>query len=105
MGYWQGLYHSALIDMKQQLRKLFAPVLRPFESGSDTFAYQKSHRVTLIVMGCLFSFLSGAVLVSIEGNDPAYLLPVVIFALVGFLCLLIGLLGNDRAVAKIWGSR
>ena len=56
-------------------------------------------------MGCLFTALAALVFSFIQWDNPGYLLPVVIFGGVGLLCLIIGLLGNDQAVAKIWGSR
>lgn len=90
--------------IKQVLRKLFWPILNIFESGNAPFVYKVSHRVILIVMGSLFSGLASSVLLLSWGDDMGYLLPVAIFGGAGFLCLLLGFIGNDRAVAKIWGS-
>ena len=56
-------------------------------------------------MGCLFSGLATAVLIFSPEGDLGYLIPVVVFGGGGLLCLLIGLIGTDRAVAQIWGSR
>ena len=33
-----------------------------------------------------------------------YLLPAVLFSLLALLCLITGLFGDNRAVAKLWGS-
>ncbi len=92
--------------MKQILRKIFAPVLTIFESGNEPYAIKPLSRKILIVISVLFSGLAGIVLYLMpEKADVAYFLPVVIFggiALVGFI---VGFLGTDRAVAKIWGSR
>jgi len=90
--------------MKQILRTLFSPILKPFESGSDKYAYQKSHRVILIVMGFLFNGLAALVFSFSQGQERGYLLPVFVFGGLGVVSLIIGSLGNDRAVAKIWGS-
>jgi len=90
--------------IKQTLRTLFSPILNIFESGTQPFSYKVSHRVILIVMGSLFSGLAASVFLLSWGDDMGYVLPVVIFGGVGFLCLLLGFIGNDRAVAKIWGS-
>jgi len=90
--------------VKEKLRTLFAPILNKFESGTEEFAYEASHRTILIVMGCLFSGLAAYVATYIHADNLDYLLPVFIFGGVGLISLLIGLLGNDRAVAKIWGS-
>ncbi|MGB3623164.1 hypothetical protein FT643_04850 [Ketobacter sp. MCCC 1A13808] len=91
--------------MKQPLRKLFSPILKAFESGSDEYVYQPSHRKILIFLSALFFGLASLVLVINRGGDVGYLFPAVVFGLVSFVGLTVGLLGNDRAVAKIWGSR
>lgn len=91
--------------MKQQLRKVFSPLLGMFESGSDEFAYKPSHRKILVFMSFLFSVLALLVLIMNRGGDIGYLFPTVVFGLIGFVGLVVGLLGTDRAVAKIWGNR
>ncbi len=91
--------------MKKILRVLFSPILSWFEKGDEPFKYKSSHRVILITVGYLFSLLSIAVFViGLKGNGFGFLLPFTIFGGTGFLSLLIGHAGSDRAVAKIWGS-
>ena len=90
--------------MKKILRNLFSPLLKNFESGSSQYTYQKSHRVVLMVMGFLFSGLAALVFYFSEGQDLGYLIPVIVFGSLGGVSLIIGGLGNDRAVAKIWGA-
>jgi len=90
--------------MKAFLRKLFSPLLMIFESGTSEYVYKPSHRLVLIVMGGLFSALAALVLFVAEGNGAEYFLPVVLFGGLGIISLIIGFLGTDRAVAKIWGS-
>ena len=91
--------------MKTFLRTLFSPILNVFESGEESFSYKPSHRKILIFMGCIFTGLGTAVFVFLPSGDLGYLIPVVVFGGGGLLALLVGLLGNERAVAKIWGSR
>jgi len=91
--------------VKRQLRSMFSPILNILESGTEPFAYKSSHRTILIVLGGLFSGLAALVMLYAQGKDPGYLLPVLVFGIVGLVSLLVGLIGNDRAVAKIWGSR
>jgi len=93
------------MPVKKQLRAIFSPILNIFESGTEAYAYKSSHRKILIIMGGLFCGLATLVFYLAQGEDPGYLLPVLIFGGAGLLSLLIGLLRTDRAVAKIWGSR
>ncbi len=91
--------------MKQLLRTIFSPILNIFESDSGEFVYKSSHRYILIFIGCMFSMMAIAVLWVAQGQDPGYFLPVLIFGLIGIVSFIIGFLGTDRAVAKIWGTR
>lgn len=90
--------------MKTLLRTIFSFVLGPFESGKANYHYAKSHRVILIVIGCLFLGLAGIVFSMAEGQDIGYYFPVVIFSIISLLGFIIGFLGNERAVATIWGN-
>jgi len=91
--------------MKQILIKLFSPVLNVFESGTEDYVYKPSHRSILIFIACMFSAMAMAVFWVAQGKDPDYFLPVIIFAVIAFVSFLIGFLGTDRAVAKLWGTR
>lgn len=91
--------------MKQILRTLFSPILNIFESGNEEYIYKPSHRKILIFFGCLFTALALLVFFISRTQASSYLFPVLIFGGAGLLSLLIGLVGTDRAVAKIWGSR
>jgi len=92
--------------MKTRLRKIFSPVLNFFETGNEAYIYKKSHRMALIVVGCLCLLLAFVSLAAALFTSPTgAIIPFSIFFLGGSLCLIIGALGTDRAVAKIWGSR
>lgn len=90
--------------MKHVLRKVFSIILNRFEIPGESCEYRSSQRVILIVMGILFSGLSILVLWFAQGAEMAYYLPVVFFAAVGLICLVVGLLGTDCAVSRIWRS-
>ncbi len=90
--------------MKALLRLLFSPVLKPLESGEGSYTYKASHRTIAIAVGGLFTALASVVLWLAWGKDPGYLLPVVLFGGAGILSLVVGLVGSDRAVAKLWGG-
>jgi hypothetical protein len=92
--------------MKLVFRKLFSPILNYFESGGDEFSYRKSHRIILIVVGGLFLFLSSiSAFMAVGASQFGAFIPIVIFFMAGFVCIVVGSLGNDRAVATIWGSK
>jgi hypothetical protein len=92
--------------MKDVFRKIFQPILNIFESGNDEYNYKASHRKILLAVGVLFLFLSTAsAYFAISSAQFGGLIPVAVFFGIGFVCEVVGLLGTDRAVAKMWGSR
>jgi hypothetical protein len=92
--------------MKNTLRKLFSLILNIFEKGDEPYVAKPLNRKILIVIGVLFSFLVAVVIyLSYDKGEPGYLIPVVVFSSVAVVALIVGFLGNDRAVAKIWGNR
>lgn len=91
--------------MKNLLRKLFSPLLAPLERGDAPFAYKPSHRTILLVMSAMFIGLASLVFWLTPGGNFNYLLPVIVFGGAGVLGIIVGTLGSDRAVAKIWGTR
>lgn len=86
--------------MKSLLRSLFAPLLKPLESGTGEFVYQPSHRKILLTVGILFS-----VMASFSWYVAGFQFYVAIFYLVSLVTLVVGTLGSDRAVATIWGTK
>jgi hypothetical protein len=92
--------------MKTLLRKLFAPILNIFEKGDEPYAYKSLNRKILIVIGLLFLGLAAAVgYLAIGQGEAGFILPVLVFSAVSLVTLVVGLLGSDRAVAKIWSNR
>jgi hypothetical protein len=92
--------------MKATLRQLFGFILRFFESGDEPYHYKPLNRQVLIAVGVLFNaiWMFTAYLYAGKGGYD-FLLPVAVFFIVGLVCLVVGLLGTDRAVAKIWGNK
>ncbi|MBV1876194.1 MAG: hypothetical protein KUG79_01000 [Pseudomonadales bacterium] len=91
--------------MKLFFRRLFQPILRRFEAGDENYIYKSSHRSILIIMSLLFSLLASLVFFFNHAGVAGYYFPVLVFGGAGMLGLIIGCLGSNRAVAKIWGSR
>jgi hypothetical protein len=90
--------------MKSILRRIFSLLLSPLESGEGSYEYKSSHRSILLFVSVMFIGLASIVRVMADGQDSGYLVPVLIFGVGGILGLIVGLLGEDRAVAKIWGT-
>jgi uncharacterized membrane protein len=92
--------------MKEKLRKLFWFILQFFEKGDEPYIYKPLNRTILIIVGLLFCVLCVlSVYVAAARSGYGFLIPVSVFFIVGFVCLVVGLLGSDRAVSKIWGNR
>ena len=92
--------------MKTLLIRLSWPVLRFFESSKEPKNYKKSHRIVLNVVGCLFMFLSAASAgAAFSSGEWGALIPVVVFFAVGLVAVIVGALGSNAAVAKIWGNQ
>ena len=69
---------------------------------------RKSHSIEkiLIFMGFIFAGLTFLVLkFTPEGAGFGAVIPVIVFGLVALVTLVVGFLGNERAVSKIWGVR
>jgi hypothetical protein len=92
--------------MKSQLRRIAAPLLNIFERGDAPFHHKAQNRTVLLATSGLFIFLSFvAFWVALKQGQYTYLLPPIVFGIIGLVGLLIATLGNDRAVAKIWGNK
>jgi hypothetical protein len=91
------------VFMKEAMRKLCSPLLGMFESGEGEYDYRPSHRTILIVLGLLcFVIASISLTVTMMTGEFAGIIPIMLFLLTGLVCEIVGLLGNDRAVARIW---
>ncbi|MGJ8682248.1 hypothetical protein [Paraglaciecola sp.] len=93
--------------MKSLLTQLFSPILNIFESDQASPNYKKSHRTALVALGAIFLFLScvSAVLAMNAGFGLGALIPVAVFFTVSLVALVVGTLGSNQAVSKIWGTK
>jgi len=92
--------------MKEMLRKIFRPILVVFEKGEPAASYRPSHRKILLAVGVLFLVLfSVSLYFAITTAQLGAIVPVVVFGVVSSVSILIGCLGSDTAVAKIWGLK
>lgn len=92
--------------MKDTLTKLLWPILRIFESDEEATNYKKSHRVVLLIVGSLFLLLSlGSAISGFYSGGMEAVIPFIVFFSLGFVAVIIGGLGSNSAVVKIWGKR
>ena len=57
-------------------------------------------------MGVLFLVLSGVSLYfALVASSLGALIPILFFFAISLVCHVVGILGSDRAVAKIWGIK
>ena len=91
--------------MKAQLKTILSPILNVFEAGDGEYRYKGSHRTILIAVGALFLLLSFVSLTAaLYTEQLGAWLPFIVFFCAGSVCEIVGFLGSDRAVAKIWGN-
>jgi len=92
--------------VKRSLRRIFSPLLNIFESGEEPFSYKRSHRTILVVVGGLFLVLAlGVAVLGVHFNQTGAIIPFVVFFSVALSAIVVGTLGSDRAVSKIWGNK
>lgn len=87
-------------------KSIFRFILDPLEKGDSPYAYKPSHRKILIAVGVLFALLCAVLLYFAGSSEGAagYLIPLLVFGTVSAVTLIVGFLGSDRAVARIWGQ-
>lgn len=92
--------------MKTILLKVCSPILNLFEKGDEPYVYKSSHRTILLAVGTLFLLLStGVVYVGLSGDGYGFLVPATVFGCAAIVSLVVGGLGSDKAVARLWGSK
>ncbi len=92
--------------MKTTVRRLFAPLLKPLESGDHAYEYRSSHRTILITVGALFTVLAAiTVAAALVTGELAAAIPLIVFLSIAVVCLVVGTCGSERAVATLWRNR
>ena len=93
--------------MKNGMRKVFAPLLNIFENGEGNYTYKPMSRGILLAIAVLFGSLTVGLIVFTTKMAMGWgaIIPISVFSSVSLFCLIIGGLGTDRAVARVWGNR
>jgi hypothetical protein len=89
--------------MKDAGRKFFWFILRFFEKGDEDYPYKPSYRTALNAVGVLFLVLVGVSLYfGTLLSGYGFLVPTIVFFAAGVTCIVVGVFGTDRAIARIW---
>jgi hypothetical protein len=92
--------------MRKILTRICWPILTFFETNEVPANYSKSHRVALNIIGSLFIVLSfGSAAAGYSSGSLGALIPVTIFFCAGLVSVVLGALGSNGAVSKIWGMQ
>ncbi|WP_062065722.1 hypothetical protein [Cellvibrio sp. OA-2007] len=92
--------------MRNVFIKICWPLLRLFETDVQPANYKASHRFALNFIGFVFLLLSFvSALVGHSSGELGAIIPAVIFLGAGLSAVVVGLLGSNGAVAKVWGSK
>lgn len=93
--------------MKKVFIKICWPLLRLFETdAAEPANYKPSHRFALNFIGFVFLLLSFvSALVGYSSGELGAIIPALIFFGAGLSAVVVGVLGSNGAVAKVWGSK
>ncbi len=92
--------------MKKLLKKLFSPILNVFEKNNDEFIYRPLNRKIVLFVSIVFALLAFASPVFMpQLIEMGFWFVMVVFGSLSFVGLVVGLLGSDKAVAKLLGSK
>ena len=92
--------------MKTIFKKIFSPILNIFEKNNDEFLYRSLNRKIVLFISAVF-FLLAFVLPFFMPQlfKMGYWFVMIVFGSLSLVGLIVGLLGSDKAVAKLLGSR
>lgn len=92
--------------MKKTLQKIFSPILNIFEKNNEEFVYRSLNRKIVLFISSTFFALAFALPVYIpQLIEMGFWFVMLVFGALSLVGLIVGLLGSDKAVAKLLGSR
>jgi len=92
--------------MKNTLKTIFSPILNIFENNNDEFIYRSLNRKIVLFISSVFFLLAFALPVYMpQLIKMGYWFVMIVFGGLSFVGLIVGILGSDKAVAKLLGSR
>lgn len=92
--------------MKNTLKNIFSPILNIFENNNDEFVYRSLNRKIVLFISSVFFLLAFALPVFLpQLIEMGFWFVMLVFGSLSLVGLIVGLLGSDKAVAKLLGSR
>jgi len=92
--------------MKSFFKTIFSPVLNIFEKNNDEFIYRSLNRKIVLFISVVFFLLAFALPAFMpQLFKMGYWFVMIVFGCLSLVGLIVGLLGSDKAVAKLLGSR
>lgn len=92
--------------MKNTLKNIFSPILNIFENNNDEFVYRSLNRKIVLFISSVFFLLAFALPVFLPRLiEMGFWFVMLVFGSLSLVGLIVGLLGSDKAVAKLLGSR
>lgn len=92
--------------MKNTLKKIFSPILNIFENNNDEFVTRSLNRKIVLFISLVFSLLAFALPAFMPSLiELGYWFVMLVFGALSSVGFVVGLLGSDKAVAKLLGSR
>lgn len=92
--------------MKKILLNIFSPILNIFEKNNEEFVYRSLNRkITLFISSTFFALAFGLPLYMPHLIEMGFWFVMLVFGSLSSVGLVVGLLGSDKAVAKLLGSR
>jgi len=92
--------------MTTLLKKLFAPLLNIFETNNDEYLHRPLNRKIVLFVSVVFSLLAfGLPAFMPMLIEMGYWFVMIVFGGLSLVGFIVGLLGSDKAVAKLLGSR
>ena len=88
------------------LKQLFSPVLNIFEQNNDECLARPLNRKIVLFISVVFALLAFALPAFMPRLvEMGYWFVMIVFGSLAAVGLIVGLLGSDKAVAKLLGSR
>ena len=92
--------------MKIFLKDLFSPLLNVFEKNNEEYVYRSLNRKIVLFISLVFTLLAFALPIAMPKLIlMGYWFVMLVFGCLGLVGLVVALLGSDKAVAKLLGSR